>query len=231
MSQENPGPWWIMAGRPGHPAGRGGSGQILADRVLDAKWFGLPLRRFAAAQPRLSCCPPPPPCRRANTTRDQASTTWPSGRRSRVDRAVSNAWSSSCSNRPRPASGSAARISSPALAGAGRSLFGHAHHLPSSPSRPVFPRKYAEPWPPGARMVGRLVDVLHSASDDRSAPRAGIHGTLPTTGPMLHPRSIAVLRTIPGREWGERRSSIGGGEAWKRSTAGTRRAGAAKTSD
>ena len=35
-----------------------GSGQVAGDRVLDIKRFGLPLRPFAAAQPRLGLCPP-----------------------------------------------------------------------------------------------------------------------------------------------------------------------------
>ena len=32
---------------------------MAADRVLHVKRFGLPLKLFAAAQPRLSCCLPP----------------------------------------------------------------------------------------------------------------------------------------------------------------------------
>ena len=48
----------MMARRPGHPADQARSGQIAADRVLDVTRFGLPLRLFAAPQPRLGCCPP-----------------------------------------------------------------------------------------------------------------------------------------------------------------------------
>ena len=48
----------MIAGRPATPQLRRGSGQIAADRVLDIERFGLPLRRFTAAQPRLGCCPP-----------------------------------------------------------------------------------------------------------------------------------------------------------------------------
>jgi hypothetical protein len=69
-------------------------------------------REGAAAQP---CLDGRPPCATAlggNTTRHHASTTWPSGRRSLVCRAMSSASSSCCSNRERSASGSAARTRS-----------------------------------------------------------------------------------------------------------------------
>ena len=57
MSQQNQdraGSWLDQA----TPQLRHGSGQIAADRVLDLKRFGLPLRLFATAPSGLACCPP-----------------------------------------------------------------------------------------------------------------------------------------------------------------------------
>jgi hypothetical protein len=46
---------------------------------------------------------------RTTITRHRPSTTWPSCPRSRVNRAMSEAWTRSCSNRTRSSSGKAAR--------------------------------------------------------------------------------------------------------------------------
>jgi hypothetical protein len=75
-----------------------------------------------------------PPCRRANTTRDQASTTWTSGRRSRLIAPCPTPGpvpARTGRGRRQPAPRIPAR---PAPADPGRSPFGHPHQAP--PHRP-----------------------------------------------------------------------------------------------
>ena len=119
-------------------APRAGSGEVAADRGPPRPTVRSPLRLHTAAQPRLDTAHRRPPCWRTNTTRHQPSTAWPRGWRSRIDRAVSSAWSRSCSNRARSAAGKAARTSS-TRSGSSGPIAGSAPLTPwSSPSRPVL---------------------------------------------------------------------------------------------
>jgi hypothetical protein len=93
-------------------APRNSSGEIAADHVLHVQRFTLPLGLNTPPKPRLGRHPPPAAMLTSEHHPPPTSTTWPSGRRSWADRARSNAWSRSCSNRARSASGKAARISS-----------------------------------------------------------------------------------------------------------------------
>jgi hypothetical protein len=143
----------------------------------------------------------------ANTSRYQASTTWPSGRRSRVDRAVSNAWSSSCSNSPPIGLGPGPRVPARAApAGSGRSPLRPRSPRASSPSRPVFRPAVWHSLPHLLfGLVGRLMDLLLLPPWRRLGTAASTYGTLPhrrtirwpsakrrrVAGPLLSARSVA----------------------------------------
>ena len=78
----------------------GRSGEVAADRVLHVQQFTPPVGPNTVAQPRLGRRPPPSTVLTSEHHTPPASTTWPSGRRFRIDPAMSNAWSRSWSNRP-----------------------------------------------------------------------------------------------------------------------------------
>ena len=107
---------------------RDDSGQIAADRIRHIQRFTL----HSGSTPRRSRASVAAHRGRhagATPTRHQPSTTWPSGRRSRVDRAMSNERSRSCSNRAWSVSGKAARTCSTRSGSSGR-VAGSAPHTP-----------------------------------------------------------------------------------------------------
>jgi hypothetical protein len=112
-----------------------GSGEIAADRDLDVQRLSLPLQLLTTAQPLLGCLPRLTAVLADKRHRHHASTTWPSGPSSRVDWAVPNARSRSCSKRARSESGTAARTNSTRLARSG-SVTGSSTLTTGLPRRP-----------------------------------------------------------------------------------------------
>jgi hypothetical protein len=136
LSQENSGPCWRKAGRPGHSAARA---PLRSDSGRSRPRFQAlrsPLRLLAAAQPRLGCCPP----RTAASDGQTPADTRPR-RHGRV--AAGPGLIAPCPTpgpapartRPRSASGQgrAYRLEPLRQVQAGHP-FGHAHHAP--PRRP-----------------------------------------------------------------------------------------------
>jgi hypothetical protein len=147
-----------------------GSGEVAADRVLHIGRFALP----PGSSPRRSrasvAADRPPACWRANTTRHHASTTWPSGRRSRVDRALFNALSSSCSNRVRSASGRPHRSARPARPDRDRSPT--QPRVPQATIRHAYPTARPMLHPRCIAVLGRF-RVERRANGEASSVMAG----------------------------------------------------------
>jgi hypothetical protein len=117
---------------PPHPPG-GGSGEIAAGRVLHVQRFTLPLELNSTAQRRLGRRPPLPALLANNHHPPPALDNMAQRPRSRVDPAMSNAWSRSCSNRARSASGKPARTCSAGSDNPDRSPARHRSHHGSLP--------------------------------------------------------------------------------------------------
>ena len=159
-------------------------------------------------------------------TRHQPSTTWPSGTRSRVDRTMSNAWSSSCSNRARSAPGKAARTNSTRPDSSGPI----ADSAPLTPwflaSRPVFRSGVGQSLLQRACMPSSLplgkasIERLVLKADGRVAESdsAGIEPTTARTRSLArssHGQADAAPGTLLKRFLDERRARRGRHPFWR----------------
>jgi hypothetical protein len=203
MSKENPGPCRIKDGHPDHPPApaRLGSDSCRSPPRHHTPRSPTPAPRRGAAAPRLL----PNAHRRTGgrTPPRQASTTWPSGRRSRVDRARSNAWSSSCSNRTRSTSASAARTSSTRSGSSGpvtpsatltTRLLAVPTGLPPALGDGLAQRRTSTARSPTARQSccserPRLFRIGGTDSMSRRATRTGVAGVPPSVQPPAPPRA------------------------------------------
>jgi hypothetical protein len=207
MSQENSGPCWRKAGRPGHSAARA---RLRSDSGRSRPRFQAlrsPTPAPRRAQPRLGFCPPrtampagehhPPPglddlAERPQVPGSTVPCPTPGPAPARTGR-----------GRRQPAPHEPARA---APAGSGRSPLRPPSPRASSPSRPGFRPGVWQSLPHLlSGLVGRLMDLLLLPPWRRLGTAANTHGTLPhrrtirwpsakrrgAAGPLLPPRSVA----------------------------------------